>query len=751
MAIGFRSSATASIDGGTLLTLPVPSGVQAGDFMIAHISYRQGQNSPVTPPAGWTLLRSEGSFADSGGASGYIYYRVATGSEPASYGFTLQDFREAAGGIAAYTGVKNANPVDVSSASTSTGTTAPSAPTITTLYTAPWLIWFLAARDNISTDTATPPSGFTQRWRVNASAPGCVSLVAEQVFSGPGASGAQTGAISPSGHTVTQMLFLSPADEFPNHPPIANAGPDKSTEIGVPVTFDGSGSDQDPGDTITFAWTHVSGPNNVANLSDATSPTPDFTPTATGTDIFRLTVTDHPTGATASDDMTVSTLPTGVRFNKSAGLGTSATCVIPSGAAAGDIALFAICSRPNSPPTVAGWNAVVESTLGGSSTDISLFVFIKRLDSGDPGTTVTAAYPTLFDFFWSAQVVTVRNMHPSVLQVLQMPTQPLHSPNNFANSVVGAAGTATYEYTITATDAAGETIAATTTTVGGAPNTLTSSNYVQLTWAPIYRGRFYNIYGRTSGNPRLLATIDQTPITPIEDVIGYLDQGATPGSQQPPTQQPIGWLLDGLGSDWQGTLLPERLFTTFAAARLVVFASGHLTTPNASAEVSDPAGTNPIGTSVSDSGDLVLHSSIETLGAAGDVGTRLFTPTDYTPIWATAGILLRPTGANGTPTAIAGYDQEVEIGDTVHLDGSQSYDDDGDPLTYAWTQTAGPSVTLSDSTAVFPTFTMPKSNVTFTLKVTDPSGALASDTVTISTIKAGVKVKRTNGSWGYLN
>ncbi len=47
-----------------------------------------------------------------------------------------------------------------------------------------------------------------------------------------------------------------------------------------------------------------------------------------------------------------------------------------------------------------------------------------------------------------------------------------------------------------------------------------------------------------------------------------------------------------------------------------------------------------------------------------------------------------------------GPDQTVPTGSTVHLDGSGSSDPNGDPLTYQWSQTGGPSVILASDTAV---------------------------------------------------
>jgi uncharacterized repeat protein (TIGR01451 family) len=79
------------------------------------------------------------------------------------------------------------------------------------------------------------------------------------------------------------------------------------------------------------------------------------------------------------------------------------------------------------------------------------------------------------------------------------------------------------------------------------------------------------------------------------------------------------------------------------------------------------------------------------------------------------------TVENVAPVADAGSDQYVLLNATATLDGSGSSDANGDTLTYGWTQTGGPSVTLSDASALSPTFTAPSSEtvLTFTLTVTD--------------------------------
>ena len=92
---------------------------------------------------------------------------------------------------------------------------------------------------------------------------------------------------------------------------------------------------------------------------------------------------------------------------------------------------------------------------------------------------------------------------------------------------------------------------------------------------------------------------------------------------------------------------------------------------------------------------------------------------------------------NEAPTAEAGADrQEIEQGATVTLAGSGSDPDADDRLTYAWTQTGGTEVTLSDASAPAPSFTAPagpteEATLTFSLKVTDEAGLYHEDAVSV--------------------
>src|SRR5712675_1864747 len=93
----------------------------------------------------------------------------------------------------------------------------------------------------------------------------------------------------------------------------------------------------------------------------------------------------------------------------------------------------------------------------------------------------------------------------------------------------------------------------------------------------------------------------------------------------------------------------------------------------------------------------------------------------------------RPKGSR-TPTWDAGGDQTVSENDPVTLTASGSTDPEGQSLTYTWTQTSGPAVTLSDAHAASPTFTAPEgltnTDVAFQLSVSDGTNT-SLDSVTV--------------------
>jgi hypothetical protein len=103
----------------------------------------------------------------------------------------------------------------------------------------------------------------------------------------------------------------------------------------------------------------------------------------------------------------------------------------------------------------------------------------------------------------------------------------------------------------------------------------------------------------------------------------------------------------------------------------------------------------------------------------------------------TATVSITVNRTNRPPVANAGPDQTVVQGNTVTLDGSGSSDPDNDPLTYQWSLVlpGGNTASLSNSTAVKPTFVVDKPGTYVAqLIVNDGKEGSSPDTVTIQTI-----------------
>jgi hypothetical protein len=131
------------------------------------------------------------------------------------------------------------------------------------------------------------------------------------------------------------------------------------------------------------------------------------------------------------------------------------------------------------------------------------------------------------------------------------------------------------------------------------------------------------------------------------------------------------------------------------------------------------------------------------VGAGGESLTFELTVTDNGGLKSTDVSIVNVSWVNVTPIADAGPDQTLNEGETVTLDGIDSNDPDGAQLTYLWAQTSGTSVTLSDATAVQPTFVTPTLNsgstaMTFSLIVEDNGGLQASANVSITVNDNGI-------------
>jgi hypothetical protein len=144
-----------------------------------------------------------------------------------------------------------------------------------------------------------------------------------------------------------------------------------------------------------------------------------------------------------------------------------------------------------------------------------------------------------------------------------------------------------------------------------------------------------------------------------------------------------------------------------------------------------PSNTNILSTSNSNS-----HSSIKIASTV-----QPFSPV---PISTSSPITSTPQNYRSQVHNYSSNDHQsipnlvVNAGSPVTLDGSPSYDPDGNQMTFAWTQTAGPSVMISDANTSKAKFTAPNldtgKRMLFKLTVTDENGLSDSGLVQITVI-----------------
>lgn len=506
--------------------------------------------------------------------------------------------------------------------------------------------------------------------------------------------------------SITQIDIVGTRSGGGNQAPSADAGADQTVAAGAVVTLDGSGSsDPDPGDSISYKWTQVFGTAVV--LSDDTDSQPTFTApdVAAGEETtlaFQLEVTDTD-GLKDTDSVSVTV--GGQSEN------------VPPVANAG----------PNQ--TVAEGDTVMLD--GSNSTDP---------DNG-PGNGIET-------YQWEQQSGTSVTL-----------SDPTAAKPTFTAPNVGPGGEALV-FELTVSDKEGATgIDTTTVNVSsvnrppvadaGENQTVGEGNTVQLDGSRSYdpdNGDFIAAYqwrqvsgpdailsNTTVANPTFVApaagsggqsllfelTVTDSGGLKHSDstVVNIVSAGNMPpvadaGQDQTVTEGTL-VTLDGTGSnDPDGTIL-YYIWSQVGGSAVTL----------SDAKIAQPTFFAP------------------DVGSGGEILTFELTVVDDSSLADTDRVLVKVDFVGQAPVAEAGPDQTASPGTTVRLDASGSSDSDGQITSYFWAQLQGPSVTLSDATAVRPVFTAPAADtgavLLFELTVMDNDGLRGTDRTRVTIPAAG--------------
>lgn len=202
MAISYVASTNQNNGSTTSAVASLPAGAQAGDILVAFIAFLGGSSITISGvPSGWTLLQRNNTGATGGDVGAASYWKLAGGSEPSTYTWTLSSAVNNTGCMMAFRGCNQANPIDASGGQNNASSTSVTAPGVTTTTDQDALAFFAGIA---AVTTFTPPSGMTEASDTNN-----IEL-AYQLGIAPGATGNKVATAGSAQINIGQLVALRP-------------------------------------------------------------------------------------------------------------------------------------------------------------------------------------------------------------------------------------------------------------------------------------------------------------------------------------------------------------------------------------------------------------------------------------------------------------------------------------------------------------------------------------------------------------
>ena len=478
-----------------------------------------------------------------------------------------------------------------------------------------------------------------------------------------------------------------------NVAPVANAGLDRSLQIGDTGVLDGSASSDLNGDALTYKWSVIAGPSGSQLIGD-TQALAQFVPNVAGVYTLGLVVNDGVLdSAQATVQLTV--VPSGTNRAPTADAGIDqnvplGTVVTLDGSASSD---------PDGNPITYLWT--LDSKPANSTAAI--------VDATSPRPSLT---PDLAGTYIASLVVTDNSNATSVADQVVITVSPV----NQNNAPVAVAGPNQ------------NVLVGATVELDGSGSSDADGDLLSYSWS---------FTSKPAGSTAQLSSIDANDPAPtfVADVPGVYVIG----------------LVVGDGKTYSTTQASVTVTAALGNVAPVANAGDDVSTVvgstvNLSGALSSDAN---VGDTLTYAWTIVSSPALSAAvpGNPSNVTTTL-TPdvagiyvvqlvvTDNHGLSSAPDNVVVTAGAQGVnlaPFAKAGPRQRSSIGQTVTLDGSKSYDPNGTPVTYAWKFKSKPkksTATLTGATTVNPTF-VPDRRGNYVVQLVVSDGQLTSVASTV--------------------